>query len=56
SQLEPCQTNNHDCSIWVLAQMAAILRGYKVTGIEECDINHFQHFLGVLIHCVAVLT
>ncbi|KIK12799.1 hypothetical protein PISMIDRAFT_120206, partial [Pisolithus microcarpus 441] len=56
SQLEPCQTNNHDCGIWVLAQMAAVLREYEVIGIEECDINHFQHFLSVLIHRVAVLT
>ncbi|KIK14024.1 hypothetical protein PISMIDRAFT_43944, partial [Pisolithus microcarpus 441] len=36
--LEPRQTNGHDCSVWVLAQMAAVLRGYEVTGIEECDI------------------
>ncbi|KIK10554.1 hypothetical protein PISMIDRAFT_20283 [Pisolithus microcarpus 441] len=54
--LEPHQTNGYDCGIWVLAQMAAILRGYEVTGIEECDINHFWHFLSILIHCVAVLT
>ncbi|KAI5991333.1 hypothetical protein EDC04DRAFT_2872922 [Pisolithus marmoratus] len=39
--LEPCQTNSHDCGVWVLAQMAAILRGYEVTGIGKHDINHF---------------
>ncbi|KAI6011172.1 hypothetical protein EDC04DRAFT_2959313 [Pisolithus marmoratus] len=39
--LEPSQTNSHDCGVWVLAQMAAILRGYEVTGIREHDINHF---------------
>ncbi|KAI5985803.1 hypothetical protein EDC04DRAFT_2873645 [Pisolithus marmoratus] len=54
--LEPSQTNSHDCGVWVLAQLAAILRGYEVTGIREHDINHFRHFLYVLIHCIAVLT
>ncbi|KAI5998306.1 hypothetical protein EDD15DRAFT_2386945 [Pisolithus albus] len=54
--LEPRQTNGHDCGVWVLAQMAAVLRGYEVTGMEEHDINHFRHFLGVLIHRVAILT
>ncbi|KAI6031038.1 hypothetical protein EDC04DRAFT_2868959 [Pisolithus marmoratus] len=54
--LEPSQTNSHDCGVWVLVQMAAILRGYEVTGIREHDINHFRHFLYVLIHRVAVLT
>jgi len=37
-----------------MAQMAAILRGYQVTGIEERDIHQFRHFLLVLIHCVTV--
>ncbi|KAI6026008.1 hypothetical protein EDC04DRAFT_2930447 [Pisolithus marmoratus] len=54
--LEPSQTNSHDCGVWVLAQMATILRGYEVTGIREHDINHFRHFLYILIHRVAVLT
>ncbi|KAJ7871711.1 hypothetical protein B0H14DRAFT_2502920 [Mycena olivaceomarginata] len=29
------QTNGHDCGIWVLCMMAAVLRGYEVTGIAE---------------------
>ena len=49
-QLEPRQSNAHDCSIWVLAQIAAILRGYDVTSIKEDDIPHFRHFLRTLIH------
>ncbi|KIK17308.1 hypothetical protein PISMIDRAFT_37186, partial [Pisolithus microcarpus 441] len=52
SQLEPCQTNRYDCGVWILAQMAAVLRGYKVTGIEECNIGHFRRFLCVLILCI----
>jgi len=49
-QLEPWQTNGYDCGVWVLAQMAAILRGYDITDVKEDDINHFRHFLQVLIH------
>ena len=49
-QLEPQQTNGHDCSVWVLAQMAAILRGYDLTDVKEDNIHHFRHFLLVLIH------
>ena len=37
-----------------MVQMAAILRGYEVTGIEEHDIHQFRHFLLVLIHHVTV--
>ena len=48
--VEPRQTNGHDCGVWVLAQLAAILRGYEVTSIEENDIHHFRHFLQVLVH------
>ncbi|KIK18057.1 hypothetical protein PISMIDRAFT_110170, partial [Pisolithus microcarpus 441] len=55
SQLEPHQTNGYNCGVWVLAQMAAILRGYEVTGIEECNISHFCHYLCVLILCIAAL-
>ncbi|KIM56427.1 hypothetical protein SCLCIDRAFT_132735 [Scleroderma citrinum Foug A] len=51
-QLEPRQTNGHDCGIWVLAQMAAILRGYDLTDVKEDNIHHFRHFLLILIHCI----
>jgi len=49
-QLEPRQTNGHDCGVWVLVQIAAILRGYDLTNIKEDDIHHFRHFLLVLVH------
>ncbi|KIK10825.1 hypothetical protein PISMIDRAFT_20060 [Pisolithus microcarpus 441] len=29
---EPVQSNNHDCGLWVLAQTAAALRGFDLTG------------------------
>ena len=51
-QLEPRQTNGHDCGVWVLAQMAAILRGYDLTDVKEDNIHHFRHFLLVLIYCI----
>ncbi|KIM62208.1 hypothetical protein SCLCIDRAFT_25141 [Scleroderma citrinum Foug A] len=53
--LEPRQTNGHDCGVWVLAQMAAILRGYDITDVKENNITHFRHFLRVLIHRVVEL-
>ncbi|KAI6158808.1 hypothetical protein EDD17DRAFT_1487803 [Pisolithus thermaeus] len=53
--LEPCQTNGYDCGVWILAQMAAVLRGYEVTGIEECNISRFRRFLCVLILRIAAL-
>ncbi|KIK12535.1 hypothetical protein PISMIDRAFT_120727 [Pisolithus microcarpus 441] len=53
--LEPRQTNGYDCGVWVLAQMAAVLRGYEVTGIEECNISRFRHYLCVLILRIAAL-
>ena len=54
-QLEPWQTNGHNCGVWVLAQMAAILRGYDITDVKENDITHFRHFLQVLIHRIVEL-
>ncbi|KIM54163.1 hypothetical protein SCLCIDRAFT_76891, partial [Scleroderma citrinum Foug A] len=50
------QTNSYDCGVWILAQMAAVLRGYDITGVKEHDITSFRHFLQVLIHCVEVPT
>ena len=55
-QLKSRQTNSYDCGVWILAQMAAVLRGYDVTGIKEHDMVSFRHFLRVLLHRVEVST
>ncbi|KIM57810.1 hypothetical protein SCLCIDRAFT_129648, partial [Scleroderma citrinum Foug A] len=60
------QSNGYDCGVWILAQLArpcadhhlsiqlaAVLRGYQLTGIEEDNIHHFRHFLRVLVHRIA---
>ncbi|KAJ7584471.1 hypothetical protein C8J56DRAFT_1053928 [Mycena floridula] len=33
--LEPVQSNGHDCGLWVLAAIAAVLRGFCTPGITE---------------------
>ena len=39
------QTNSVDCGLWVLATIAAVLRGFHVTGIAEQDMVHFRVLL-----------
>jgi len=51
---EPIQSNNYDCGLWVLAQTAAVLRGFDVTGLHEDDMPMFHHYLRVLIAHIAV--
>ncbi|KAJ7435827.1 hypothetical protein FB451DRAFT_1461458 [Mycena latifolia] len=34
---EPRQSNGHDCGLWVLCMMGAILRGYAITGVSEAQ-------------------
>lgn len=44
----PCQSNNYDCGLWVLAAMIAVLRGRHVTGLHEvqmCDLRHYLYSL-----------
>lgn len=45
----PLQTNDYDCGIWLLASVAAILRGYDVTGLDEGNILHFRQYLEALV-------
>ena len=52
-QVEPIQTNNHDCGLWVLATIAAVLRGFDVTGLAE---RHMLWFRGYLHHLVLTLS
>jgi hypothetical protein len=44
-QLEAIQTNDFDCGVWVLACIAAILRGYHVTGLHQENMVGFRDFL-----------
>ncbi|KAJ7435267.1 hypothetical protein FB451DRAFT_1571607 [Mycena latifolia] len=37
---EPRQSNGHDCGLWVLCVMAAILRGYTNTGVSEAQMPY----------------
>jgi hypothetical protein len=39
------QSNVYDCGVWVLAGIAATLRGFHVTGLEECDMLQFRSFM-----------
>jgi len=51
---EPIQSNNYDCGLWVVAQTAAVLRGFDVTGLHKDDMSMFCHYLQVLIAHIAV--
>jgi Ulp1 family protease len=37
--------NGYDCGVWVLASIAAVLRGFDVTGFGEVDMPWFRQFL-----------
>lgn len=39
------QTNGVDCGLWVLANIAAVMAGYHVTGLVEADINRLRSLL-----------
>jgi Ulp1 family protease len=39
------QTNGVDCGLWVLAAIAAMLRGYQVTAFREGDMVAFRELL-----------
>ncbi|KAJ7583723.1 hypothetical protein C8J56DRAFT_1054242 [Mycena floridula] len=43
--LEPVQSNGHDCGLWVLAVIAAILRGFCTPGITERLMRDFREHL-----------
>jgi hypothetical protein len=44
-QVDCLQTNGYDCGVWVLASIAAVLRGFDVTGFSETDIPWFRQFI-----------
>ncbi|KAG1727949.1 uncharacterized protein EDB91DRAFT_1239464 [Suillus paluster] len=39
----------YDCGVWVLASIAAVLRGHHVTGLHEDDMCHLRHHLRALV-------
>lgn len=50
--MEPRQTNGIDCGLWVLANIAAVLCGFPVTGLNEGDMNELRRSL--LKHILAL--
>jgi len=48
------QTNGYDCGLWVLAQVAAVLRGYDITNLREEDMGGFRQYLQSLILSIPV--
>ncbi|KIM68029.1 hypothetical protein SCLCIDRAFT_20492 [Scleroderma citrinum Foug A] len=39
--IQALQTNDYDCGVWVLATVAAILRGHDAMGLKEGDMLTF---------------
>ena len=49
AQTRACQTNGHDCGLWVLASIGASLRGFHRAVLREQDISRFRGILQQLI-------
>jgi Ulp1 family protease len=47
--MTPLQSNNYDCGVWVLSTIAAVLRGFQVTGLDEGEMSWFRGFLRSLV-------
>ncbi|RDB20436.1 putative ubiquitin-like-specific protease 1B, partial [Hypsizygus marmoreus] len=45
ASVRPHQTNGYDCGLWVLAGIAAVLRGFHVPGLCEADMPSFRELL-----------
>ncbi|KAJ6451750.1 hypothetical protein C8R45DRAFT_848226, partial [Mycena sanguinolenta] len=39
------QSNGHDCGVWVLCTMAAVMRGYTTTSLSEADMGRARQVL-----------
>jgi hypothetical protein len=48
-QVHTLQTNDYDCGVWVLAAIAAVLRGYHVTALAEHDMRWWRRFVHTLV-------
>ncbi|KAG1745421.1 uncharacterized protein EDB91DRAFT_1049892 [Suillus paluster] len=49
SQTTAVQTNGYDCGVWVLAMIAATLRGCHCMALKEDDMSLFRHYLRTLV-------
>ncbi|KAH7905288.1 hypothetical protein BJ138DRAFT_1017919 [Hygrophoropsis aurantiaca] len=49
------QTNSYDCGLWVLAIIAAVIRGSHWTDLQEGDMPAFQHYLQILVLSIPVV-
>ncbi|KAG0694725.1 hypothetical protein DFH29DRAFT_791424, partial [Suillus ampliporus] len=47
--VRPLQTNSYDCSLWVLAAIAAVLRGAHCPGMREDNMIAFRHYVRTLV-------
>lgn len=47
--INPLQTNSYDCGLWVLAALAAVLRGAHRPGMREEDMIAYRHYLHTLV-------
>ncbi|KAG1878248.1 hypothetical protein F4604DRAFT_1880298 [Suillus subluteus] len=47
--LDPLQTNGYNCGLWVLATLAAVLRGAHRSGMCEEDMIAFRHYICTLV-------
>jgi Ulp1 family protease len=43
------QKNGYDCGVWVLAGIAAVLRGYHIMDFIDDDMSWFRTFVAGLI-------
>lgn len=54
SQVEKVQQNMHDCGVWILTQVASILRGFHVSGgIRDHDMCGMRKFFFDLVMNIA---
>lgn len=54
--IHPLQTNGVDCGVWVIANVAAVLSGFVVTGIHEHDISLVRTSLVRTLGALPVVT
>ena len=53
-QTDVIQKNGYDCGLWVLAGIAAVLRGYDVTNFLDEDMTWFRRFIAGLIMSIPI--
>ncbi|KAG6898746.1 hypothetical protein C0993_004592, partial [Termitomyces sp. T159_Od127] len=55
-EFAPLSTNAFDCGVWMIANIAAILSGFSVTGVQEQDIIAVRHSLFQILAALPVYT